>query len=204
MFTIPADTALAVRLFWRVGLTAANNSSVYRVLVSTAADRTDTSAYVELYCDTNLLPGWNNMSQRSVSLAAYAGQTIYIAFRNQPVVRRTASLYIDDVEVRATVAPRVTVAADRNTYYNGDTATLVATIEEGILSGLTYTWHSTLLDSTFAAGDTLRILNSVSAGNNFDGSTRFPWLLPMYVTSDKVHFVTYQPCLWQVLKELMK
>lgn len=54
-----------------------------------------------------------------------------------------------------------------------------------------------------AAGDTLRILNSVSVGNNFDGSTRFPWLLPMYVTSNQVHFVTYQPCLWQVLKELM-
>ena len=162
--TIPADTALAVRLFWRVGLSVANNSSVYRVMVSTDADRTDTSAYVELYCDTNLLPGWNNMSQRSVSLAAYAGQTIYIAFRNQPVVRRTASLYIDDVEVRATVAPRVTVAADRNTYYNGDTATLVATIEEGILSGLTYTWHSTLLDSTFAAGDTLRLCYGIWDG----------------------------------------
>lgn len=54
-----------------------------------------------------------------------------------------------------------------------------------------------------AAGDTLRMYNSVSEGNNFDGSTRFPWLLPMHVTSDKVHFVTYQPCLWQVLKELM-
>ena len=155
--TIPADTALAVRLFWKVGLSSANNSSVYRVMVSTAADCTDTSAYVELYCDTNLLPGWDNMSQRSVSLAAYAGQTIYIAFHNQPVVRRTALLLIDDVEVRATVAPRVTVAADGNTYYYGDTATFVATIEEGIRTGLTYTWHSTLLDSTFVAGDTLRL-----------------------------------------------
>ena len=162
--TIPADTALAVRLFWRVGLSVANNSNVYRVMVSTAADRTDTSAYVELYCDTNLLPGWDNMSQRSVSLAAYAGQTIYIAFRNQPVVRRSASLLIDDVEVRGTVAPRVRVAADRNTYYTDDTATFVATIEEGILSGLTYTWHSTLLDSTFSAGDTLRLCYGILDG----------------------------------------
>ncbi len=54
-----------------------------------------------------------------------------------------------------------------------------------------------------AADDTLFIYSSVSEGNNFDGSTRFPWLLPMHVTSDKVYFVTYQPCLWQVLKELM-
>ena len=53
------------------------------------------------------------------------------------------------------------------------------------------------------AGDTLRIYSSVSDGSNFDGSIRFPWLLPMHVTSDKVYFVTYQPCLWQVLKELM-
>ena len=161
--TIPADTALAVRLFWRVGLSVANNSSLYRVMVSTAADRTDTSAYVELYCDTNLLPGWDNMSQRSVSLAAYAGQTIYIAFRYQPVVRRPVSLLLDDVEVRGTVAPRVNISADRNTYY-GDTATFVATIEEGILSGLTYTWHSSLLDSTFAAGDTLRLCYGVWDG----------------------------------------
>ncbi|MBQ2489825.1 MAG: hypothetical protein II525_08475, partial [Bacteroidales bacterium] len=53
------------------------------------------------------------------------------------------------------------------------------------------------------AGDTLRIYSSVSDGSNFDGSIRFPWLLPMHVTSDKVYFVTYQPCLWQILKELM-
>ena len=156
--TIPSDTTLAVRLFWRVGLSAgAGQPSVYRVMVSTDSDRTDTSTYVELYCDTNALTGWNNMALRSVSLAAYAGQTVYIAFRNQPTVIRSASLLIDDVEVRATVAPRVTVAADGNTYYYGDTATFVATIEEGIRTGLTYTWHSTLLDSTFVAGDTLRL-----------------------------------------------
>ena len=156
--TIPADTTLAVRLFWRVGLSAgAGQPSVYRVMVSTDSDRTDTSAYVELYCDTNALTSWNNMAQRSVSLAAYAGQTVYIAFRNQPIVSRSVSLLIDDVEVRATVAPRVTVVADSSTYYYGDTATFVATIEEGILTGLTYTWHSTLLDSTFVAGDTLRL-----------------------------------------------
>ncbi len=163
--TIPADTALAVRLFWKVGLSTGNNqSSRYRVMVSTAFDRTDTSAYEELYCDTNALTGLDDMALRSVSLATYAGQTIYIAFRNQPTVIRSASLLIDDVEVRATIAPRVTVAADRNTCYYGDTATFVATIEEGSLSGLTYTWHSSLLDSTFAAGDTLRLCYGVWDG----------------------------------------
>ena len=54
-----------------------------------------------------------------------------------------------------------------------------------------------------AADDTLFIYSSVSEGNNFDGCTRFPWLLPMYVISKQVHFVTYQPCLWQVLRKLM-
>lgn len=157
--TIPADTALAVRLFWKVGLSAANNvQSRYRVMVSTNDDRTDTSAYVELYCDTSLLPRWSNgMAQRSVSLAAYAGQRVYIAFRNQPTQRRSTALGIDDVEIRTTVAPRVTVAADGSTYYYGDTATFVATLEEGIRSGITYTWHSALLDSTFVAGDSVRL-----------------------------------------------
>lgn len=166
--TIPADTALAVRLFWRVGISSGNNlTNNYRVMVSTAADCTDTTAYEELYHDTLPLPNQYNMAQRSVSLTPYAGQTIYIAFRNQPLVRRSTALLIDKVEVRETTKPRLLLAADNETVYHGDTATFTATLTEGSDSNLVYTWHSSLLDSTWvdaAAGGQWRLTYGMTGG----------------------------------------
>lgn len=164
---IPADTALDVRLFWNVSLSMANNqTNVYRIMVTTAADFADTTAYTVLYCDTAPLPttNTNGMAQRSVSLADYAGQTVHLAFRNQPVVRRATALVIDNVEVRATAIPRLTVAADEWTYYYGDTATFVATLVEGSDSGLVYTWHSTLLDTTIVGDTLLRLCYGLTSG----------------------------------------
>lgn len=166
--TIPADTALAVRLFWHVGISSGNNlTNNYRVMVSTAADCTDTTAYEELYHDTLPLPNQYNMAQRSVSLTPYAGQTIYIAFRNQPLVRRATALLIDKVEVRETTKPRLLLAADNVTFYHGDTATFTATLTEGSDSNLVYTWHSSLLDSTWvdtAAGGQWRLTYGMTGG----------------------------------------
>lgn len=166
--TLPADTALAVRLFWQVGISSGNNlTNNYRVMVSTAADCTDTTAYEELYHDTLPLPNQTNLVQRSVSLTPYAGQTIYIAFRNQPLVRRATALMIDKVEVRETTKPRLLLAADNETVYHGDTATFTATLTEGSDSNLVYTWHSTLLDSTWvdtAAGGQWRLTYGMTGG----------------------------------------
>ena len=165
---IPADTALDVRLFWSVGLSSGNNlTNIYRVMVTTATDYADTTAYTVLYCDTTPLPNmWSNLAQRSVSLADYAGQTVHLAFRNQPVVRRATALVIDDVEVRATAMPRLTVASDEWTYHYGDTATFTATLEEGSDSGLVYTWHSTLLDSTIVGDTLLRLCYGLTSGTD--------------------------------------
>lgn len=166
--TIPADTALAVRLFWHVGISSGNNlTNNYRVMVSTAADCTDTTAYEELYHDTLPLPNQNIMVQRSVSLTPYAGQTIFIAFRNQPLVRRVTALIIDKVEVRETANPRLLLAADNETVYHGDTATFTATLQEGSDSNLVYTWHSSLLDSTWvdtAVGGQWRLTYGMTGG----------------------------------------
>ena len=168
--TIPADTALAVRLFWHVGISSGNNlTNNYRVMVSTAADCTDTTTYVELYHDTLPLPNQNYMAQRSVSLAAYAGQTVFIAFRNQPLVRRATALMIDKVEVRETSKPSLLLAADNETFYHGDTATFTATLQEGSDSNLVYTWHSSLLDSTWvdaAAGGQWRLTYGLTGGRD--------------------------------------
>lgn len=166
--TIPADTALAVRLFWQVGISSGNNlTNNYRVMVSTAADCTDTTAYEELYHDTLPLPNQTNLAQRSVSLTPYAGQTIYIAFRNQPLVRRATALMIDKVEVRETTKPRLLLAADNEMFYHGDTATFTATLQEGSDSNLVYTWHSSLLDSTWvdtAVGGQWRLTYGMTGG----------------------------------------
>lgn len=166
--TLPADTALAVRLFWQVGISSGNNlTNNYRVMVSTAADCTDTTAYEELYHDTLPLPNQTNLAQRSVSLTPYAGQTIFIAFRNQPLVRRATALMIDKVEVRETTMPRLLLAADNETFYHGDTATFTATLTEGSDSNLVYTWHSSLLDSTWvdtAAGGQWRLTYGMTGG----------------------------------------
>lgn len=166
--TLPADTALAVRLFWEVAISSGNNlTNNYRVMVSTAADCTDTTAYEELYHDTLPLPNQYNMAQRSVSLTPYAGQTIYIAFRNQPLVRRSTALLIDKVEVRETTKPRLLLAADNETFYHGDTATFTATLTEGSDSNLVYTWHSSLLDSTWvdtAVGGQWRLTYGMTGG----------------------------------------
>ena len=168
--TLPADTALAVHLFWEVAISSGNNlTNNYRVMVSTAADCTDTTLFEELYHDTLPLPNQTGFAQRSVSLAAYAGQTIFIAFRNQPLVRRATALMIDKVEVRETAKPSLLLAADNETFYHGDTATFTATLTEGSDSNLVYTWHSSLLDSTWvdaAAGGQWRLTYGLTGGRD--------------------------------------
>lgn len=170
--TLPADTALAVRLFWEVAISSGDNlTNNYRVMVSTAADCTDTTLFEELYQDTLPLPNQTNFAQRSVSLAAYAGQTIFIAFRNQPLVRRATLLLIDKVEVRTTVQPRLDLAVNSDVFYYGDTATFSATLLEGNTSGLTYTWHSTLLDSTWSLCNSTAWSLNYGLSNGYDTVT---------------------------------
>jgi hypothetical protein len=52
-------------------------------------------------------------------------------------------------------------------------------------------------------GDSLKVYGNTSSHVNLGGSTRFPWLLPMYVDCREATFSTYQPVLWQTLREAM-
>ena len=52
-------------------------------------------------------------------------------------------------------------------------------------------------------GDSLIAFGRTDSHCNFGGSTRFPWLLPMYVSCREAFFVTYQPVLWQTLRNAM-
>lgn len=147
--TIPADTTEAVRLFWRVASSRNNFVHTYRVLVTTSVNYTDTSVYQLVYFDSSTHVNFSNYDSRSASLEQYAGQTIHIAFNNRPVnyAGTNTGLYIDDVEIRSSKVPVVSLSAPSAT--NSHTpVTFTATLIEGSSMGLTYTWHSTLMDST--------------------------------------------------------
>ncbi len=53
------------------------------------------------------------------------------------------------------------------------------------------------------SGDTLTAWGQTSAHVDLGGSTHYPWLLPMIVRWHEAEFFTYQPVLWQALREAM-
>ena len=154
--TLPADTNLMPTLFWDAASSDVwnpSNKPHYSVWVSNSTDPTDLTSFSLLYDDTVGLVAcdhlWERFSHRSISLVPYAGQTIHIAFCNHPI-NINVGVLVDNISIRTTAAPILRVAADATTYYYGDTATFTANLTEGNPSGLTYTWHSTLLDTTWA------------------------------------------------------
>lgn len=154
--TLPADTNLMPTLFWDAASSDVwnpSNKPHYSVWISNSTDPTDLTSFSLLYDDTVGLVAcdhlWERFSHRSISLVPYAGQTIHIAFCNHPI-NINVGVLVDNISIRTTAAPILRVAADATTYYYGDTATFTADLTEGNPSGLTYTWHSTLLDTTWA------------------------------------------------------
>lgn len=146
---IPADTTLAPRLFWNVASSNSNYHHLYSVLVTTAVDYTDTANYTVLYTDSSTHVNFSNYDLRSVDLTPYAGQSIHVAIHNHPwhMAPSATGLYIDNVEIRSSQVPVVSLSAPSAT--NSHTpVTFTATLVEGSSTGLTYTWHSTLMDST--------------------------------------------------------
>ena len=176
--TIPADTAAMTILEWedKADMGNVSHQPNYSVLVSTSADRTDLTAYDTLLTITsgvvNAGSGWRNKTLRNVSLAAYAGQTVHVAFCSHPAYYAgesglsTEKLIIDNVTVRTASTPLITLASNASTYYWGDTARFTAILVEGSPNGLTYTWHSTLLDSTITINSNLLTLNYPVSGTD--------------------------------------
>lgn len=148
--TIPADVHAGATLFWKVASSNSGYRHLYSMLATTSADYTDTANYTVLYTDNSAHSNFSNYDTCRVSLAQYAGQTIHIAIHNHAGHLATSSigLYLDDIEIHTTTLPVVALTSDASTYNWGDTAVFTATLLEGSNDGLTYTWHSTLLDST--------------------------------------------------------
>lgn len=152
---IQLPTGISPTLRWKTASSNSGYHHLYSVLVTTAADYTDTANYTLLYTDSTTHPNFSNYDNHSASLAQYEGQTIHIAFHNHPwhMAPSAIGLYIDDVEVSASYEPQVRLnavgAGSSPTYTYGDTAIFEAALEEGSTAGLSFTWHSTLLDSTW-------------------------------------------------------
>lgn len=129
----------------------------YSVLVTTAADPLDSATVWDTLYSVNAASLVFNSNQarfttRQVDISPYAGQTIHVAFRHQPFqffedFQDLQRLCIDNVTVRETNMPVVSVSAPAVEY--GDEVVYTATLVEGNHNGLTCTWHSTLLDSTW-------------------------------------------------------
>jgi uncharacterized protein YycO len=84
-----------------------------------------------------------------------------------------------------------------------DTTLDLHTVFETESSGRSSNKHGYVITFVNQAGDTLKAFGQTDSHNSLGGSTRFPWLLPMYVFWREAQFFTYQPVLWQTLREAM-
>ncbi len=148
---LPADPGSLPTLFWDVA-SSNNNQPRYSVLVSTATDPTDLSSFITLRTDTagmaNSGYGWFNLTSRNINLSAYAGETIHIAFCNQPATGGTCNLLIDNVAIRSVAEPMLTITTP-SVVNSHETVRYDVTLVEGSNNGLSIRLHSSLLDTTF-------------------------------------------------------
>lgn len=153
----------------------------YSVLVTTAADPLDSATVWDTLYSVNAASLVFNSNQarfttRQVDISPYAGQTIHVAFRHQPFqifedFQDLQRLCIDNVTVRETNMPVVSVSAPAVEY--GDEVVYTATLVEGNHNGLTCTWHSALLDSTWVVSgfDGQSVFDLVYAASGTDTVT---------------------------------
>ena len=148
---IPNDTNLMVNLFWDVASGESGYIHNYGIWVSNSGDYMDTSNYELLYLDTFSHINFTDYEYYQISLNAYAGDTIHLAFRNMPGLRYNhATLYIDNVTVRSIALPMVDINVPTDIYTGDPVVNASATILEGSPIGLSFSWHSTFYDTVVA------------------------------------------------------
>jgi len=174
---IPTD-ASNVKLIYLVGGGSqsyySNSVASYQVLVSTTgngdiANYTDTILFdtVETYDNSS----YNYyLNYQRLSLAAYAGQSISIAFRNTS--RQYGVVYLGTVEVRETVNPIYYVYGE-NTAFVGDTATFYASYQEGDMTNMNLQWSSSMASAGQAVmmGATTDTMSIVYSSDGIDTIT---------------------------------
>ncbi len=160
---MPADTTDTKILEWNEAaeIGAATHQPNYSVLVSTDSNFLDLTTYDTLLTVNSGVVSaggtWQNWGRRNVSLAAYAGETIHVAFCRHPSYYgvtgeggvSTECLLIDNVTVRSASAPVITLTAPTQVE-SYDTVIFTATLVEGL--PCSYTWHSSLMNQWSVAG----------------------------------------------------
>ena len=150
---MPADTNDIIMLEWdeAAKMGDATHQPHYSVLVSTDTNFLNLTTYDTLLTVSsgvvNSGSSWSSWGARNVSLTGYAGQSIHVAFCRHPSYYGNTSerLLIDNITVRSTSAPVVTLTAP-TIVESYDIVTFTANLTEGL--PCTYTLHSTLLDTT--------------------------------------------------------
>jgi len=116
-----------------------NTSISYDVFVSpTGAD--NIAAFTDSITSEDNI-NMSNFEYRTFSMAAYAGQTVRVAFRNRSTQYGMLGLY--EVAIRQTNEPLYIVYGP-NTTFVGDTTSWKAQYQMGDLTGMTYSWTSTM------------------------------------------------------------
>lgn len=158
LITPPVDipaSAYGYSLRWYVrGSTFSSNVSHYTVLVSTtgnaASDFVDT-LYAESY-------GNAVVTDRSVNLDAYAGQTIYVAFIHDS--QNDNSIFFDDISVYCALPPEVAITGP-TLAFEGDNVVFYGIFQGGSTAGLQFDWYSTMSTNGYASlvslGDSVEI-----------------------------------------------
>ena len=105
--------------------------------------------------------------KHTISLNDYAGQTIYLVFRHHQSSDQWY-LHLDDVAVRRTMAPVVSIVGDVNANV-GINATYTAHLDEGSTENLAYSWTSSMADAglaTMVNNDSSIVLNYSTIGHD--------------------------------------
>ena len=139
---LPVDST-GLRLYWKAKNSAWSGSVTYQVLITTT-DRFDIGSYDTLFSASQ----GTSQAQRSLSLADYAGDTVYIAFRQKDQSSR--NIQISDVRMYNAMVPLGTLEAPTYAASTGDSVRYILHLTQG--DNITYSWHSSLLDTADGHG----------------------------------------------------
>ena len=209
---VPTD-AHGLTLSWWMRHDASADPSNYRRIWVKALNATNpvwSSGDSLFYRNSTGIP--TSWQQFSVDLEPLAGQTVRLAFVGSSYYSGKY-IYIDDIEIRYTREPIISLAVSASQVYFGDTVTATATLIEGDTAGIVWWMNSRMADMGQAditgSGPQVQIAyhgtgidTIVASATNAYGSfadTAYVRVCPVQDTIPWVaNFVNELPC-WQVI-----
>ena len=136
---IPANTD-GINL--HVRMRGASGSSQLFVVASTTGVQSRASFNDTLFDSRGVLTTW--YKNFDIPMDEYAGQNVYIAF----VDNGSCGVGIDNVSVSVDYQPQASITSLTPISIVGDTSIFKVTSNNCVSTGISYTWHSSLMDST--------------------------------------------------------